>query len=55
MSEEDALRATTALHAATRVVESEMQAQKTELSDKDAIKVAIADFAERGGWGSLAH
>ena len=33
MSEEDALRATAALHAATRVVESEME--KPQLSDKD--------------------
>jgi hypothetical protein len=44
MSEADALRATAALHAATRVVESEME--KPQLSDKDAIKVAMVQSAE---------
>merc|ERR1712232_759440 len=44
MSEEEALRATAALHAATRVVENEME--KPELSEKDAIKVAMAQSKE---------
>lgn len=44
MSEEDALRATAALHAATRVVENEIE--KPDLSRKDAIKVAMSESKE---------
>jgi hypothetical protein len=44
MTEEDALRATAALHAASRVVENEME--KPELADKDLIKAALFESRE---------